>query len=134
MAYDPSDAATARALLEDALAWETAPVLTEEQVDRAFALASSLDDDSNTVYLTANLNKAAAWGWNVKAAIATADFETLKAASGATLSRDLADHCKSMALAYGTGSLSVTGDSTARGGIRSIGLMTSTSADYWEAV
>ena len=133
MAYDPEDATTARALLEDALAWETAPALTEAQVDRAFALASSLDDDGVTVlYTSADLNKAAAWGWNVKAAAATAEYEELRAASGATLKRELADQCKQMAIAYGTGTLSVTGESTARGGIRSIGLATSTSAEYWD--
>jgi hypothetical protein len=37
-----------------------------------------------------------------------------------------------MANAYGTGALTVTGDSTARSGIASIGLITAISADYWE--
>lgn len=133
MAYDPEDAVTARALLEDALSWEAEPVLTEAQVDRAFALASSLDDDDVTVlYTAANLNKAAAWGWNIKLGKAVELFK-LRSASGATLEEDqVYTHCRDMALAYGTGAISVTGTSTRGGGLRSIGQITSTSADYWE--
>lgn len=131
MAYDPSDATTARALLEAAIAWETAPELEVEQVDMLFALASSLDEDGNTVYLSKDLNKAAAKAWNIKAGLASGMYSKLRAASGAELVRDQ-DYFLRMAQAYATGAMSVTGESTSRGGINSVGLMTSTSVDYWE--
>jgi len=133
VAYDPSNAVTARALLEDALAMSTKPTLSPAQVDRAFALASSLDTNGVTVlYTAANLNRAAAWGWNVKAGLTTAQYD-LGGQGGSSLTRSQwHDHCVRMANAYGAGVMSVTGASTGRSGIGSIGLTTELSRDYWD--
>jgi len=133
VAYDPSNAVTARALLEDALALATKPTLTTAQVDRAFALASSLDTNGVTVlYTAANLNRAAAWGWNVKAGLTAAQYD-LGGQGGSSLTRSQwHDHCRNMAMLYGAGAMSVTGASTGRSGIGSIGLTTELSRDYWD--
>ncbi|MDQ3541981.1 MAG: hypothetical protein M3440_14975 [Chloroflexota bacterium] len=132
--YDPTDAVTARALLEDALALGTNPTLSTAQVNRAFALASSLNDGGEVVYIAAALNRAAAWGWNLKAGMTTAQYD-LGGQGGSSLTRSQwHDHCVRMANAYGAGVMSVTGASTGRSGIGSIGLTTELSRDYWELV
>lgn len=135
MAYDPEDATAARQMLEDAIAPDQEPTLTEEQVDRAFALASSLDADGVTVLYTASdLNKAAAWAWNTKAAKAAALYD-LGGGNGKYLKESsVYVHCRDMAAAYGSGAMSVTGSSVGRSGIGSIGLSTVVSADYWEGL
>lgn len=124
MAYDPKDATTARAMLEDAIALGTTPTLTTAQVDRAFALASSLDTDGVTIlYQAKDLNKSAAWCWNMKAGL-TSDQYNLGGGSGKTLTRDQwFQHCLTMAQAYGTGVMQVTGDSVKKAGIRALGLV-----------
>ncbi len=132
MAYDPSDDVTARALLEAALALDSTPTLATATVDMVFDLAASLDADEETVYLASDLNKSAALGWNLKAGL-TADAYDIGGGNGKYLTRSQwFEHCKQMAQAYGSGQMSVTGDSTLKGGIRVAGLITSTSADYWE--
>lgn len=134
MAYDPTNAVTARAMLEDAIAPSVEPTLTVAQVDRAFALASSLDTDGVTVlYTAASLNKSAAWAWNTKAAKAAALVD-LASGSGASLKESAVYlHCRDMAAAYGTGKMSVTGTSSGRG-IGSIGVITPLSKPYWDAL
>ncbi len=131
MAYTPTNAVTARALLEDALALATKPTLTIAQVDRAFALASSLDVDGVTVlYTAAHLNRSAAWGWNVKAGL-TSDQYDLGGAGGSSLTRSQwYAHCREMARLYGSGEMSVTGSHTGRSGIGSIRLV----SDAWDYV
>ncbi len=134
MAYDPSNAVTARALLEDALALGTSPTLSSAQVNRAFDLASSLNDVGEVIYVSAALNRAAAWGWNLKAGMTTDQYD-LGGQGGSSLTRSQwHDHCVRMANAYGAGVMSVTGASTGRSGIGSIGLTTELSRDYWELV
>ncbi len=120
MAYSPSDAVTARALLEDALALGTNPTLSTSQVNRAFALASSLNTAGGVIYVSADLNRAAAWGWNLKAGMTT-DLYDLGSQGGSSLTRSQwHDHCVRMANLYGSGAMSVTGASTSRSGIGSI--------------
>ncbi len=132
MAYDHSDAVTARALLEDALALGTSPTLSPAQVNRAFDLASSLNDVGEVIYVSAALNRAAAWGWNLKAGMTTNQYD-LGGQGGSSLTRSQwHDHCLRMANAYGAGVMSVTGSSTGRSGIGSIGLTTELSRDYWD--
>ncbi len=132
MAYDQTDAVTARALLEDALALGTNPTLTTVQVNRAFALASSLNAVGEVIYVSADLNRAAAWGWNLKAGMTTDQYD-LGGQGGSSLTRSQwHDHCVRMANAYGAGVMSVTGASTGRFGIGSIGLTTELSRDYWD--
>ncbi len=135
MAYDPTNAVTARALLEDAIALATTPTLTTAQVDRAFALASSLAADGVTIQYTASdLNRAAAWAWNLKAGLTSNQYD-LGGGSGVTLDRSQWHaHCRSMAHAYGSGAMSVTGTSTARAGIGSIALTTEVSTPYWDEI
>lgn len=123
MAYDPSDAVTARAMLEDAIALATKPTLATAQVDRAFNLASSLDASGNVVYLSKDLNKAAAWCWNIKAGLVS-DQYSLGAGTGVTLTRDQwYQHCLQLAQGYGSGILTVTGDSLRRAGIQTRGMV-----------
>ena len=133
MAYDPTNAVTARLLLEDALALATKPTLTTAQVDRAFSLASSLDTDGVTVlYTAANLNRSAAWGWNVKAG-RTSDQYDIGGQGGSSLTRDQwFQHCTTMAAMYGSGVMSVIGTSTRRSGIGVIALTTEASTPYWD--
>ena len=133
MAFDPTNAATARLLLEDALALATKPTLSTAQVDRAFALASSLDLDGVTVlYTAANLNRSAAWGWNVKAGLTSAQYD-IGGQGGSTLTRDQwFQHCMTMAAMYGSGAMSVTGTSSRRSGIGVIALTTESSTPYWD--
>ncbi len=132
MAYDPTNALTARALLEDALALGTSPSLSPAQVNRAFDLASSLNDVGEVIYVSAALNRAAAWGWNLKAGMTTNQYD-LGGQGGSSLTRSQwHDHCVRMANAYGAGVMSVTGASTGRSGIGSIGLTTELSGNYWD--
>lgn len=110
MAFDPTDAVTARALLEDALALTSNPTLTIAQVDRAFGLASSLNAAGEVIYISADLDRAAAWGWNIKAGL-TSDQYDLGGGSGKTLKRSQWQAaCERIASKYGYGVWSVTGD------------------------
>ncbi len=124
MAYSPSDAVTARALLNDALALTTKPTLTTSQVDRAFDLAASLAVDGVTVLYTASsLNRAASWAWNIKAGLTSAQYD-IGGQGGSSLTRSQwHDHCREMARLYGSGEMSVTGTHTGRSGIGSIRLV-----------
>jgi hypothetical protein len=108
MAFDPHDAVTARALLEDALALTSRPTLSPEQVDRAFGLAETLDEDGESIVYPADaLDRAAAWGWGIKAGL-TADMYDLGGGPGRTLDRSQWHaHCKSMQRDYASGVLSV---------------------------
>ncbi len=127
MAFDPTNAAVARLLLEDALALTTEPTLTTAQVTRAFSLASSLNAAGEVVYISADLNRAAAWGWNIKSGLTSAQYD-LGGGSGKTLTRDQwFQHCMTLAARYASGAMSVTGSSTGRGGIGSIGMVSSTA-------
>lgn len=113
MSYDPTDALTARALFEDAIGLDATPALTTAQVDRYFALASSLDDDGVTiVYRAADLNRAAAAAWDLKANL-TADKYDLGGGAGRTLDRSQwHEFCVGRAAAYRNGTASVTGERT----------------------
>lgn len=114
MAYNPVDATTAKALLEDAIASDTEPLLTPSQVTRALGLASSLDGDGNVVYLPAALNRAAAWAWGVKAGMAAALVD-VGGGNGVYLKEgSTQDYCLRMQAAYRSGAMSVVSD-----GIRS---------------
>lgn len=125
MAFDPHDAVTARALLEDALALTSRPTLSPEQVDRAFALAETLDQDGETViYPEDALNRAAAWGWGIKAGL-TAEMYDMGGGPGRSIDRSQWHaHCKSMQRDYAYGVLNVVPHLVdRRSGIGSIGLV-----------
>ncbi len=131
MAYDPADAVTARALLEDALALTTKPTLAAAQVTRAFSLASSLNAAGEVIYISADLNRAAAWGWNIKAGLTSDQYDL--GGGDRKLTRDQwFQHCMTMAAMYSSGAMSVTGTSTRRSGIGSIALTTEASTPYWD--
>ncbi len=125
MAYDPTDGVMALELLEDALALTSEPTLTPDQVDRALALAASVDDDGITVIYPADgLNRAAAWGWGIKAGL-TADRYDLGGGAGKTLDESQWHaHCKAMQRDYASGAISVVGATTRRRGIGSIRTIT----------
>jgi hypothetical protein len=128
-----TDAAYARRMLEAAVAMTTNPTLTEAQVDDLMTLAASLDDDLNTVYTEAGLNRAAAMGWQIKAGL-TSDRYDLGGGPGRTLDESQwHQHCAQMVDRYRTGTWSVTGGSGTRrgGGIGSISLV---SAHYTDEV
>lgn len=123
--YDPTDPVTARALLEDALALTSKPTLSPEQVDRAFALASTLGVDGETItYPEEALDRAAAWGWGIKAGL-TADRYDLGGGPGRTLTRSQWHaHCKAMQRDYASGVLRVAGAPGRSAGSGTIGLTT----------
>jgi hypothetical protein len=128
--YDPTDAVQARALLEQALAMTTQPTLSSDQVDLLMALAVSTTD----TYTAAALNNAAARGWMWKAGLTSANYD-IGGQGGAKLSESQwFDHCQQMAAAYGSGALSVTGEFRSGRGIGTIGLITTTSKPYWDAL
>lgn len=132
MATDPlTDAVLARTLLERAVAWQTAPVLTTQEVTDLLALA--LTDGA---YGGADLNRAASLGWQWKAGKTAGDF-TVSLEGGMKFSREqVYAHCMEMAAKYATGELSVLGTSLAgrrRSGIGVIGLV-STMVDPAEVV
>lgn len=106
MAYDPSDAVTARAFFEDAIGLESTPTLTTAQVDRYFALAA----DAAGEYPAAGLNLAAAAAWDAKANI-TADQYDVGVGAGKTFDRSQwHQFCKARAAEYRAGLSSVTGE------------------------
>jgi hypothetical protein len=136
MATDPlTDATQARTLLEQATAWDSDPVLTSTEVDDLMDLAASENDDSDTVYTGADLNRAASLGWQWKAG-KVAGYFTTALPDGMKFNREqVYEHCMTMAANYASGILSVIGTGLPgrrTSGIASVGLMTSTSADYWE--
>lgn len=130
MAYDASDAVTARALLEDALALTSKPTLAPEQIDRLFVLAETLDADGGSTWPISALNGAAARGWMLKAGL-TADAYDLSGGNGKSLTESQwHDHCVAMADAYRTGKMSVEVEVRATSGrIGSIALMAATTGD-----
>ena len=104
MAYDPTDAVTARAFFEDAIGFGSTPSLTEAQVDRYFGLA---EDDG--YYTASSLNMAAAAAWDAKANL-TADQYDIGGGPGRTLDRSQwHQFCKARAAEYRAGIASVTG-------------------------
>ena len=117
MAYDPTDAVTARALLERAVQWEDAPALTSAEVDSLMDLA-----ESGGEYAAADLNGAAATGWGWKAGKVAGDF-ALSLEGGVKFNRDqVYAHCLGMVDAYLSGRASVVGTPRQRGGIVSFGV------------
>ena len=110
MAYDPTDTATARALLERAVQWEDAPALTSAEVDDLLALA-----ETDGAYPAAALNQAAATGWGWKAGKVAGDF-ALSLEGGVKFSREqVYAHCLGMVDAYLSGRASVVGTPRRRG-------------------
>ena len=128
MAYDPTDAVTARYLLEQALAMTTQPTLSEAQVDALMTWAESTDADTlGTVYTATSLDAAAAKGWEWKQGLVSDQYD-LGGGPGRTLTRSQwFAHCEAMATAYATGRKSVAGSPRRGSGIGVIGLV---SADY----
>jgi hypothetical protein len=117
MAYDPTDAVTARALLERAVQWEDAPALTSAEVDSLMDLA-----ETDGEYAASDLNGAAATGWGWKAGKVAGDF-ALSLEGGVKFNRDqVYAHCLGMVDAYLSGRASVIGTPRRRGTIASIGV------------
>lgn len=123
--YDPSDAVTARYLLVQSLAMTTKPTLSEEQVDALMTWAASTDAVTEaTVYTEANLNAAAAKGWEWKQGLVSDKYD-LGGGPGRTLTRSQwFRHCEAMADAYATGRKSVAGTPQRSAGSGTIGLTT----------
>ena len=119
--------ATARLLLEKAIAYTVEPALTSADVDALMDQATSQDDDGADQWTVADLNRMASLGWNWKAGQASAEIK-VGAGPGKTFeSQQVYDHCREMEAAYANGSLSVVGSANAstgtrRSGIGSIGL------------
>ena len=122
MATDPlADAALARSLLERAVAWQTAPALTAQEVTDLLALA-----DTAGTYGGTDLNRAASLGWQWKAGRVTKNYAQ-SLGDGVKFSREqVYAHCMEQAAKYATGELSVLGTSLAgrrRSGIGVVGLV-----------
>ena len=119
--------ATARLLLEKAIAYTVEPALTSADVDALMAQATSQDDASADQWTVADLNRMASLGWNWKAGQASALFKTGVGPGKTFELQQQYEHCVQMAAAYGNGTLSVVGSANAssgtrRSGIGSIGL------------
>lgn len=132
MAIDPlTDAVLARTLLERAVAWQTAPVLTTQEVTDLLALAVT-----DGTYGGTDLNRAASLGWQWKAGRVTKNYSQ-SLGDGVKFSREqVYAHCMAMAAKYATGELSVLGTSLPgkrRSGIGVVGLV-STMVDPAEVV
>lgn len=125
MATDPvTVAATARTLLERAVAWESVPTLTEDEVTDLLVLAAS-EDDGTTVYTGRDLNRAASVGWQWKAGKVAGDFTTALP-EGMKFNREqVYEHCMTQSAGYAVGTLSVLGTSLVgrRAGIGVVGLV-----------
>ena len=136
MAYDPTDATTARYLLEQALAMTTRPTLDAAQVDALMMFAASTDAVTlGTVYTAASLDAAAAKGWEWKQGLVSDQYD-LGGGAGKTLDRSQwFDHCMRMAAGYADGTFSVLGGggnvagSTSPKGIGVISLTSSLSRE-----
>lgn len=124
-----TDAALARRLLERAIANTTAPALDAATVDDLLMLAASTDAEGNTVYTDADLDRAAALGWQMKAGLTSNQYD-LGGGAGVTLDRSQwFAHCVQMSERYASGAMSVLGARLRRGGIGSIGLVTPATAE-----
>lgn len=123
MAYDPTDAVTARRLLERAVEMNTVPVLTAAEIDDLMEIAAD-DDDGTTVYTAQHLNDAAATGWQLKMNKVSSDF-TVTLEDGVKFNREqVLDRCERIRDAYLSGRASVIGRPRRRGSIISIPLVT----------
>ena len=97
--------ANARKLIERAIGLTGKPVLAETDIDLLLELAADGD-----TYTSAALNKAAATGWQWKAAL-TADQYDLGGGSGKYLTRNQWwQQCMAMAEAYRNGAQTVDGE------------------------
>lgn len=132
MATDPlTDATLARDLLQRAVAHETNPVLSVAEVDSLMTIATSLDVEGVEVFTGADLNRAASLGWQWKAAKVAADFN-VALPEGQRYDRAQAfEHFMDLAGQYASGAMSVLGSSLsgARGGIATIGLVSTLGSD-----
>lgn len=102
-----TDGEYARRMLEAALGGE--PALSEERMDDLFLLATTLDEQAQSIWTEETLNRAASRGWQDKAAL-TADQYDLGGGPGKTLDRSQwFSHCMRMAAGYADGTFSVLG-------------------------
>jgi hypothetical protein len=130
VAYDPTDAVQAQALLEQALAMDTNPTLDAAQVTLLLELAVDADD----TYTSAALNSAAARGWMWKAGLTSNQYD-IGGQGGSKLTRSQwFHHCREMAAAYAAGTLSVVGEFSSGRGLASLSIVTPYAEDYREAV
>ncbi len=95
---------TALDKLKKMTAWENDPALTEDELEDLFAAASLRDHEGNPPGSeewepTYDLNKAAAEGWQIKAARAAALVEVDPPESGLFTSK-VFDNCRAMARLY----------------------------------
>ncbi len=125
-----SDAALARLLLNDALAFgATAPDLTEAQMLRLMDRAKVTLTGGAIIYTTASMNAIASLGWQQKAQLASSEFDDLgeiKRPIG------LAERWRAYGHAYASGSLDVLGG-VAPGTVRrsrSIGMVGELAVEY----
>lgn len=121
MATDPlTDAIVARRLIERAVQWDQAPALTSAEVDDLMLMAVSQDADGVNQYTAADLNGAAAAGWQWKAGKVSGSY-TMSLGDGVKLNRsEVHAMCLSMAADYLLGEASVLGMPRRRTGIVSI--------------
>lgn len=121
-ATDPiTNEVQAQTLIENAVAWDTDPVLTADQVALLLSMAASTDDEGADQWTVSDLNRVVSLGWNWKAAATASSF---KVGVGPGKTFDLQqqyEHCLQMAAAYGNGTLSVVGSADASDGTAKLG-------------
>lgn len=129
-----TNAATARTLLENAVAANEEPILATTDIDLLLELAASTDAATQgTVYESAALDRSAATGWVWKAGRTIGEVDLGGGAGVSLKSSQLHDHCMSMAQHYASGRYSVVGVVSRSGAMGSIGMTSATraSSDVW---
>lgn len=128
-----TDQATARTLIERAIAWNSDPALTTVDVDTLLSMAESTNaTTSATEWTVADLNRVASLGWSWKAGIASASFSAGVGPGKTFELQQQYDHAMQMSELYAAGHRSVVGsvnvdDGTGRpttGGIATVGFIT----------
>lgn len=119
-----TDPLLARRMLERSIAHGTNPALPADAVTDLLTLAASLDALGATVYTSAGLDRAAAIGWQQKAALVSDQYD-LGGGPGRTLDcSQWFAHCMEMAARFGSGQMSVLGERRGGRGIGSVTLTT----------
>lgn len=120
------NAVTARSLLERAVGMTTKPTLAVADVDLLMSIIGTLQTDGSTLYTTAELNTAAALGWEWKANQVTDKYDLGGGAGKYLTQSQWWEHCRATAADYRTGVKTIDGTGGHPG--RGMGTVTLTSS------
>ena len=109
------DAETARSLLERAIGMTTNPALSETDVDLLMSIIGDTQADFSITYTSAQLNTAAALGWEWKANQVTDKYDIGGGAGKYLTQSQWWEHCRSTAADYRNGAKTIDGATTGTG-------------------